>query len=87
MENFTMIFGETLREQRLLLELSQRMVSEKSGLTIEAIRHMERGRRGPTFANAIKLIVYGMGMTLDDFLIALEEKGITKKEIDIKKIN
>jgi len=83
MENFTIIFGETLREQRLLLKLSQRMLSEKSGLTIQAIRHMERGRRGPTFATAIKAIVYGMGMPLDDFLIALEKKGITNKQVDI----
>jgi transcriptional regulator with XRE-family HTH domain len=59
--------GEILYNRRLLLEMSQEQVSERSGLHRTYISDIERGRRNPSLKTIVR-IAAAMNMSVSDLM-------------------
>lgn len=66
-------FGEKVRERRLQFGLTQQQLGEIAGLTKQAIKDIEKGRRSTVITKAIKIadclktnVPYLAGATDDD---------------------
>ncbi|HEX7102709.1 MAG TPA: helix-turn-helix transcriptional regulator, partial [Nitrolancea sp.] len=58
----TMPFGELLRRDRLLAGLSQEALAERAGLSVDAIRALERGRRTAPRPETIGLLADALAL-------------------------
>ncbi|HET7596113.1 MAG TPA: helix-turn-helix domain-containing protein, partial [Burkholderiales bacterium] len=58
----TIPFGELLRRHRLLAGLSQEGLAERAGLSVDAIRALERGRRTAPRPETIGLLAEGLAL-------------------------
>ena len=59
-------FASKLRELRAAAELSQSVLSERSGVPVSDFRQFEYGRREPTYVTLLKL-AEGLGVSLSAF--------------------
>ena len=59
--------GESLRERRLRLNLSQAMAAERSGISLKAIRNLEAGRN----ASTLSLLCYCRTLRKVDWLMQI----------------
>jgi transcriptional regulator with XRE-family HTH domain len=50
-------FGELLRQRRLAAALSQELLAERAGLSVDAIRALERGRRSTPRPDTLTLLI------------------------------
>ena len=66
------IFGERLRQLRLEAGLQQKELGEQMGLSNNAIGMMERGNRGTTIENVVRLAEFFHVSA--DYLLGLEEE-------------
>jgi predicted ATPase/DNA-binding XRE family transcriptional regulator len=62
----TMPFGELLRRHRLLAGLSQEALAERAGLSVDAIRALERGRRTSPRPETIGLLADALALEAVD---------------------
>ncbi|MGH2442781.1 MAG: helix-turn-helix domain-containing protein, partial [Chloroflexota bacterium] len=58
-------FAELLRERRIAAALSQEALAERAGLSVDAIRAIERGRRSPR-ADTITRLSEILDLTVGD---------------------
>lgn len=50
-------FGKRLQELRVEADITQEVLADEVGLTIESISNIERGIHGPTFENLEKIAI------------------------------
>lgn len=70
-------FGEHLREMRKERRYTQDELAERSDLSVDAIRRIERGAFSPSLATLAKLSA-GLGVSLRTLFESLDEPGRTK---------
>jgi transcriptional regulator with XRE-family HTH domain len=60
------VFADRLKALRAELALSQPELAERTGIKVGTIRHLEQGRREPSYSTLIQL-VEGLGVSLAVF--------------------
>src|SRR6476620_9394572 len=59
-------FGELLRQRRLAAALSKEVLAERAGLSVDAIRALERGRRTTPRPDTLTLLVSALDLSSTD---------------------
>jgi predicted ATPase/Tfp pilus assembly protein PilF/DNA-binding XRE family transcriptional regulator len=59
-------FGELLRQRRLAAALSQEVLAERAGLSVDAIRALERGRRTTPRPDTLTLLINALDLSSSD---------------------
>lgn len=67
-----MNLGEKIREKRKLRRMTQKALSEQSGVSISFISDIEKGRTSPSIATLLKICE---ALDLPPYLLFLDEKG------------
>lgn len=73
--------GEILYNRRLLLEMSQEQVSERSGLHRTYVSDIERGRRNPSLKTIVR-IAAAMNMSVSDLMRMAEGETVVASAAD-----
>jgi len=56
-------FGEALRQHRMTARLTQEELAARSGLSVRAIRDLERGRSARPYPRSVRLLAAALGLT------------------------
>lgn len=60
------VFGVRLRHLRMAAGLTQEMLAERSGMSVDAISTLESGRRRRPHPQTVSLLAHGLGLTDDE---------------------
>lgn len=78
-------FGKRLRDIRRRKDMTQEKLADLSGLSIQYIGEIERGKRNPSLTS-IETLATALGMSVAD-LFDLEEFQITNEEMKARLID
>ena len=83
-QDYIMLLSQRLKEYRLAARISQKEMSEKSGVSLTTISHLEQGvNQNITLNNFISLLrTIGMEQRLNDLLPELPMPPIALKQIN-----
>lgn len=72
--------GRNLRAERLVQNLSQQIVADRSGLSLKAVRNIENGANASTFS----LMAYCRTLGKTDWIMALEPPEMDRSMFERK---
>jgi len=75
--------GKRIRRQRILLELSQEQLAERSKISASFMGHIERGEKKPSLETIIR-ICEGLNLSLDFIIYGIN--GCESKKCPLLKI-
>ena len=78
-------FGKRLRDIRRRKDMTQEKLADLSGLSIQYIGEIERGKRNPSLTS-IEMLASALGMSVSD-LFDLEAFQVTNNEMKTKLID
>lgn len=67
-----MNLGEKIREKRKRMDMTQKALSERSGVSVTFISDIEKGRTSPSIATMLKICE---ALDLPAYMLFLDEKG------------
>jgi transcriptional regulator with XRE-family HTH domain len=79
----TTLFGERLRRYRLAAGLSQEALAVRAGLSVDAIRALERGRRSAPRPETLAMLAEALALTpleREELVIAADDRAAPEPE-------